>query len=134
MEQQQYQNACILWPKARNAAGYGITWHNNHWEYAHRAAVQASPAEVVRHKCDNPSCVNPEHLIKGTAKENMEDMVAKGRQAKGEQAGNSKLTSAEVLAIRAAQGCMSSREAAKIWGISKTNVLDIWRGYIWKHL
>lgn len=125
---------CTLWTKAKNSAGYGITWVNNKWAYAHRIAVKAPIGSVVRHTCDNPSCVNPEHLVVGTHKENSQDMVTKDRQAKGEQAGNSKLTSEQVQAIRASRGSLSSREAAKIWNISKTNVLDIWNNKIWRHL
>ncbi len=123
---------CILWSKAKNKAGYGITWHNNKWAYAHRVAVNATKGQVVRHLCDNPSCVNPEHLQIGTHKENSEDMVKKHRQAFGEKAGNAKLTWNEVTKIRQLTG-VSSRSVAKLFGISKTNVLDIWKNKIWKN-
>lgn len=125
-------NGCILWQKAKNKAGYGITWHNNKWEYAHRVVAKASKGEVVMHKCDNPSCVNPEHLIVGTSKQNSFDMVSKNRQAKGEQAGNSKLTEKQVLEIRELKQKLSSRKVATMFSISKTNVLDIWNNKIWK--
>lgn len=123
---------CILWTKAKNKAGYGITWANNKWEYAHRAVVNASKGDVVLHTCDNPSCVNPEHLIIGTHKQNSFDMVRKNRQAKGEQAGNSKLTQEQVTEIRKLKQKLSSRKVASLFSISKTNVLDIWNNKIWK--
>jgi hypothetical protein len=125
---------CQIWTGAKNKAGYGVTWHNNKWFYAHRAAVNAKAGEVVRHICDNPSCVNPMHLKIGTAKENSEDMVAKQRQAYGENAGNSKLNAHDVLAIRQLKWSRSSRDVAKMFNISKTNVLDIWKRNTWKHL
>lgn len=128
------KSSCILWTKAKNKAGYGITWSNNKWEYAHRAVVGAKKGDVVRHTCDTPSCVNPQHLFIGTAKENSEDMVAKQRQAYGEKAGNSKLNAHEVLAIRQLMWCSSARKVANMFKISKTNVLDIWNRKIWKHL
>lgn len=55
---------------------------------------------VVRHTCDNVLCVNPEHLLLGTQKENMADMVERGRSLKGEKNAQSKLRDSEVLEIR----------------------------------
>lgn len=125
-------NECILWQKAKNKAGYGITWHNNKWAYAHRAVMNAKKGEVVLHTCDNPSCVNPEHLIIGTSKQNSQDMVSKNRQAKGEKAGSAKLTKTQVTEIRAYKNTLPSRKVAVLFSISKTNVLDIWKNKIWK--
>lgn len=127
-------NNCILWDKAKNKAGYGITWHNNKWEYAHRAIVNATTGDVVRHTCDNPSCVNPIHLKIGTHKENSQDMVNKNRQVKGSQSHLAKLDEETVRLIRYTKSHMSSRQCAARFGISKTNVLDIWNNKIWKHL
>lgn len=123
---------CIEWTGAINSAGYPVTWHNGKVAYAHRVAIHAKPGEVVMHKCDNKRCVNPEHLSIGTHKMNSEDMVRKGRQARGEKAGNSKLTKEIVSQIRNVYGKLSSRKAAALFNISKTNVLDIWNQRIWK--
>jgi len=74
-------------------------------EYLHRIVYKRNygPIEkglVVRHKCDNRMCVNPEHLELGTTYENTQDMVSRGRSAKGECVGNSKLKEADVIKIK----------------------------------
>ena len=56
--------------------------------------------EVVRHKCDNPRCVNPEHLEGGTQKDNMDDMKKRNRTAKGEAHGRAKLSEVDIKTIR----------------------------------
>lgn len=61
---------------------------------------------VILHRCDNPSCVNPKHLSEGTPKDNVHDMIDKGRynkgiSLKGEDCGRAKLTEKQVLEIRA---------------------------------
>lgn len=127
-------NECVLWQKAKNKAGYGITWFQNKWAYAHRVVAQAQPGQVVRHRCDNPSCVNPQHLEVGSHQDNSQDMVNKQRQAVGEACGNSKLTLEQVTEIRSLKDKFSSRQVAAKFNISKTNVLDIWNNKIWRNL
>lgn len=128
------KSECILWEKAVNSSGYGVTWFGGKQHYAHRVAIGAKKGEVVLHICDNRLCVNPEHLRIGTHADNSTDMVSKNRQAKGEACGNSKLTTSEVITIRELKGKLSSRKVAKLFNISKTNVLDIWNNNIWKGL
>lgn len=125
---------CLEWTGAVNSGGYPITWYNGKTVYAHRQIMNAKPNDVVMHTCDNPKCVNPEHLVIGTPAENSADMVNKKRQAVGEQCGNAKLTTEQVLAIRSYKDKLSSRKVAALYNISKTNVLDIWRRYIWSHI
>lgn len=125
---------CIEWKGAINSSGYGVMWKNGKTVYAHRVIINAQDHEVVLHTCDNKKCVNPYHLKIGTHAENSQDMVNKNRQAKGEQCGNSKLTEETIYDIRKLEGSLSSRKVAELFAISKTNVLDIWRRRIWKHL
>jgi len=79
---------CWNWTGAQNGAGYGVfgRWtspvklvlvHRYAWELEHGHA----PPEgmVVRHRCDNPSCVQPEHLLIGTQKDNVQDCLERGR-------------------------------------------------------
>lgn len=123
---------CIVWEKAKNSGGYPVTWYNGKIQYVHRLVMKAQPGELIMHKCDNPSCINPDHLELGTYDSNSKDMVKKGRQAIGESCGNSKLKEHEVLLIR--DSSLPSRLLAKMFNISKTNVLDIKRRKIWRHL
>jgi hypothetical protein len=75
---------CWLWLAATNPCGYGTFRYYGRSHTAHRVAylemVGPVPAGLeVRHKCDNPPCVNPEHLEVGTHKDNMQDKVKRGR-------------------------------------------------------
>lgn len=83
---------CWLWQAARAGGRYGVIMIAQVQYHAHRLAyfihTQSDPGELfVLHTCDNPPCVNPSHLFLGTNDDNMADMVAKGRQAKGDSHG-----------------------------------------------
>ena len=58
------------------------------------------PGEVVRHRCDNPPCVNPAHLAIGTQADNVADAISRDRFARGENVSTHKLTDADCDAIR----------------------------------
>ena len=75
---------CVVWEGARNADGYGVLPAAIFGtRLAHRAAIARSlgrPVEgVAMHTCDNPPCVNPDHLLEGTQADNMRDCAQKGR-------------------------------------------------------
>lgn len=75
---------CWIWTKDKNGQGYGRIRKWNGETRAHRVAYLLANGEfdrslVMCHKCDNPSCVNPNHLFPGTLQDNFEDMRAKGR-------------------------------------------------------
>lgn len=86
----------------------------------------------VLHRCDNPACVNPDHLFLGTNADNMADKMAKGRQAKGERLNRANLTEDHVRAIHA--DTRTYREIAGDYRIGQTAVCEIKRGVWWKHL
>lgn len=94
---------CILWEKTKNHQGYGRRKYKGKLEYAHRVAyaeaagvsLESLQGVVIRHQCDNPSCVNPAHLEPGTKLDNSRDMVERERQ------GCRKLTWELVRTIRA---------------------------------
>jgi len=74
---------CILWEGTVTNSGYGRKWFQGKARYAHRVAYYLTHnewPEVVRHTCDNKVCVNPEHLLGGTQKDNVADMYARKRE------------------------------------------------------
>jgi hypothetical protein len=84
---------CWVWTGAQHPSGYGL-WHEDILTgviYAHRHSYEmAHPDEAplprdifVMHKCDNPPCVRPSHLGKGTNADNLRDMAEKGRARGG---------------------------------------------------
>lgn len=98
-------NDCWEWKAGHDSDGYGRFWARNMTRQAHRVSWEitngkASDGLVVRHSCDNPNCVNPNHLSLGSHLDNSRDMVNRNRQSKGERNGNCKLTRFQVEEIR----------------------------------
>jgi len=133
-------NSCWEWTASKDN-GYGRFWLDGHNLLSHRFSYSLtngpiSRNQVVCHKCDNPSCVNPDHLFLGTRDDNMTDMVRKGRSAKGILNGNRKLTEQEVLEIRNlyATTNITYAELARRYNVDKTNIPSIVKRETWKHI
>lgn len=134
---------CLIWPFARADGGYGkaTVAGRETAPSRHMAILKYGPLArsiQVCHTCDNPGCVNPNHLFLGTALENHLDCVSKGRHVPppwkaGEENGQSKITTAQaawakrVLSSRT----MTGRAVAKVLGLSETQVSRIKHGYNW---
>lgn len=90
---------------------------------------------LVCHKCDNPLCVNPNHLFLGTYQDNSSDMVNKGRQVTGRDIKGAKLTPARVYEIRRLlKSGVTKYRIAKMFKVTDGNVAYIEKGLTWKHL
>ncbi|MDR3571233.1 MAG: HNH endonuclease [Candidatus Pacebacteria bacterium] len=128
---------CWLWTGAIDSDGYGAFSYAMTTKRAHREALRLSGVPVpkgafVCHNCDNPTCVNPNHLYVGTPQSNVEDAVARDRICKGEKVHFSKLTEASVVQIRAAVG--THEQIAVVFGISPANVSMIRTRKTWRHV
>lgn len=91
----------------------------------------------VCHRCDNPACVNPEHLFAGTRKENMNDRDAKGRNKiqRGEKCGTAKLLEVDVVAAKRLRlKGQSYQEIADRFGVHKKTIMNAVSGKQWAHL
>jgi transcriptional regulator with XRE-family HTH domain len=133
-------DGCWFWTAGLDRDGYGSFElsgrkgaHVVSWIFA--TGSDPRPMHVL-HKCDNPSCVRPDHLFLGTNKDNMIDKTAKGRQARGVRNAGAKLTDEQVLEIRqrCAARAASARKIGECFGVSGTLVRKIASGRLWKHL
>lgn len=78
-------SGCWEWVASRSVSGYGWFKVRGKSRNAHREACSAFHGEapegaVAMHACDNPPCVNPEHLTWGSRTDNLEDAISKGRR------------------------------------------------------
>lgn len=99
----------------------------------HNGAITSD--QWVLHKCDNPLCVNPDHLFLGDAKSNVADMISKGRRVikpcRGESNGRAVMTKKSVEAIRELRSVMSISGLAEQFGVSKSQIHRIVTGQQW---
>ena len=130
---------CWEYTGSRDADGHGKLNHQGKQVRAHRLSFKLFNGDLpddllVRHSCDNPPCINPEHLLAGTVKQNSEDAVERGRQARGETQGLHKLTEAQVSEIRARRPVESCRALAAEYGVSPAAISNISANKWWKHV
>ena len=109
---------------------------------AHRLSYLIFHGEIpagmeVCHKCDNPSCINPDHLFAGTRQDNVDDRERKGRNnpPKVEKHAKAKLTEKDVLDIRNKRAAGKSfGKLAKEYGVCKKTIQDAVSGKHWSYL
>ena len=129
------ESGCWLWTGATTPTGYGkITASTGVTTYAHRLSWVLRHGEIpsgayVCHKCDTPSCINPDHLFIGMAQDNSKDAVLKGRNAFGSRVKSSKLSASQAMVIFMATG--TCKKLAEEFGVSASTVSLIRRGERW---
>lgn len=133
---------CWEWNKSKGKWGYGHINVKGKIELAHRVSYRTLVGEIISnngvlHKCDNPACVNPDHLFTGTNKDNVLDKVRKNRQSrigqgKGENHSLAKLTEQDVLNIRASGDKQES--LAKKYNVTQSCISHIKNKKSWSHI
>jgi hypothetical protein len=144
---------CWEWAGCRHLNGYGVIGHNYKTYLAHRVSYEISfgiipEGMLVCHKCDNRSCVNPDHLFIGSYHDNVIDMISKGRgdtnglmpgwnkgkssSICGERHQSAKLSESIVIDI------LNSEEYGTVladrYGVSRSVISCIRRRVTWKHI
>lgn len=139
----EWDGSCLLWCGAMHPRGYGLIRKAGKWSKAYRVSYEihhgAIPdGMVVMHSCDQPGCINPAHLSIGTQRDNVRDMISKGRDNRlsGERHPHAKLTVEEVAEIRRRyiprkHGCGAGALAME-FGVSKQTVQAILVGETWR--
>jgi hypothetical protein len=117
---------CVEWSGARSGDGYGAVYIDGKQRAAHRVAWEKAKGVIpdgmwILHRCDNPLCVNPDHLFLGTAKDNTQDSRAK-------------LTEDDVRKMVALSVEKRQSQIARDFGVSDALVSLILRGKAWKHV
>jgi hypothetical protein len=129
-------SGCWLWTASLRNDGYGQVRHQGDMDGAHRVSWRIHIGEIpkgmqVLHRCDTPTCVNPDHLFIGTHGDNMKDAANKMRfRQSGESNGYARLTELDVEAIRGASGLQ--REIASRFKVSQSTVSLIKLGKRWR--
>lgn len=137
---------CWLWIGQLMHEGYGhftvyrkdrkaLSGEGSYPLRAHRVSYSLTNGPItskdrICHKCDNPPCVNPDHLFCGTAKDNTQDMIQKGRYVNG----FAKLNKDDVKWIREWYLKISTKDIAKKFGLHCKGIGRIARGDTWKHI
>lgn len=126
---------CWTWTACKDKDGYGFFRHEGRNRKAHRFVLEEFMAlsidrkTLVCHRCDNPSCVRPEHLFVGDNGANQRDAAIKGRQR------SQKLMPRDVRELRALRAAgADARSLAARYGIDKRTVYSIARREKWAHV
>jgi hypothetical protein len=132
---------CWLWMGAGHPTGYG-RFRLVDADFAHRCAWRLfrgpiPSASKVLHRCDNPLCVNPDHLFLGSDADNVldRDRKGRGRWLRGNACANSKLNEAQVIQIRQQRSeGVSGAELARQYGVTRSAIVAVVTGKNWRHV
>jgi len=132
------ENGCWICTSHYLNKGYPIHQVNGNKTYVSHTMFKLYKGDIldnmhICHTCDNPNCINPDHLFLGTNTDNYLDKINKNRHAKGEKC-NNKLSEKDVSEIREKCKTISQRKVAKEYNISQQTISRLITGQTWKHL
>jgi hypothetical protein len=136
------ETGCWEWKGRRFTEGYGSVSFGGKDFGAHRAAYEVWVGPIpegllIRHKCDNPPCINPKHLEPGTKQSNADDMVERGRSLhrQGSDNATAKLTEAGVLDIRDRYSKGETlTELSRVFNVTPQCIFRVVRRKSWQHV
>lgn len=142
-EKVEKTSTCWLWRASKNSKGYGLISVNGVLIVVSRVVYMMHYGNIpkglfVCHTCDVRSCVRPDHLFLGSAKDNTQDMLNKGRGRnggeKGENHPSAKLTLNQLLDAKARYdlGGVTQKQLAEELGVTKSCLANAFSGYTWK--
>lgn len=131
------ENGCWQWQAHADKDGYGVLPGDKRNVRAHRFSYEHHFGPIpegmsVCHKCDNPGCVNPDHLFIGSAKDNAQDALSKRRHYIGAKNGRSKITEDQARFIISSN--MNDPSLAAMFGVHRSTINKIKRSSTWRHL
>lgn len=124
-------SGCLVYEGGRIDSGYGKISIDDKKVFVHRYVFEHEHGEIpenmfICHTCDNPPCVNINHLFLGTGMENSLDMVLKGRSLTGESNPMSKVSDDEAEQIMVLCGAgIRQKDIARVFGICQQSVSNI---------
>lgn len=135
-------SGCWEWNGSRTKKGYGLVSAKRFGFYlAHRTSYFVHIGDFERsldvcHTCDNPPCINPDHLFVGTHQENEDDKVRKGRTSKGENNFHAKLSTKDVLEILDlySTGEYLQKDLATEYKVSRSTICNIVNNKYWSNV
>ena len=136
-------DGCWVWTASIRSDGYGRLRVGGTTKLTHRVSWELNCGALpdglcVLHRCDNPPCVNPDHLFLGTHQDNIRDRDQKGRNGHclGQKHGRSKLKTEDVMRMRRifSTGKIEQKTLAQFFGVSDATVSFIITRKRWAHL
>ena len=128
------EHGCWEWQKGFNSKGYGMFYYKNKDILAHRFAYEFFIGKIenmlfVCHKCDNPKCVNPNHLFLGTQKDNVKDMIIKGRKfvMPRDENTETKIFTDDIKLIKEMYGVEKVKTIAEKFNVSRQTIYRVVR-------